>query len=335
MGNELNERAETRWVLAFDASCGTCREISAVVAGACRERLEVLSLAHPDVEVWRHDVFGHDGPWAPTLIKAGPDGVRAWTGAALATHLALRLGPRALTRVLGALGELDRGGAAAARGLSRARFLRIAAGAGIAAGLVFAGRAPAFAAVKAPAERWVAANRDRLPRTYDGISAQPVAYRRAIWAELPAPDRSTLWLAHLDRYRADHPDLTADQREVLDRAGVLAADPAIFATVPSAAARLRMEELQPAALRAFGTDEGRLAFATLGPVGPATAEPAVTVPACTCSVESPFCVCEGRCTVCAKQGGWGLCAVTTSGCGNFWSYPCDGRCTSDGPCGAC
>lgn len=40
---------EAGWVLAFDASCGTCRKIPSAVADACVRKREVLPLLHPDV----------------------------------------------------------------------------------------------------------------------------------------------------------------------------------------------------------------------------------------------------------------------------------------------
>jgi hypothetical protein len=41
------------WLLAFDASCGTCRKISSAVVDVCVRKLEVLPLLHPDVRQWR------------------------------------------------------------------------------------------------------------------------------------------------------------------------------------------------------------------------------------------------------------------------------------------
>jgi len=66
--NDMSTR--TRWVLAFDASCNTCREISAQVSSASDGKLEVLPLNHPDVQRWRQQGLGVQPPWAPTLLGA-------------------------------------------------------------------------------------------------------------------------------------------------------------------------------------------------------------------------------------------------------------------------
>jgi hypothetical protein len=52
-GTETVLRDQAHWILAFDASCGTCREISQVVDVAAEGKLEVLSLSRPDVREWR------------------------------------------------------------------------------------------------------------------------------------------------------------------------------------------------------------------------------------------------------------------------------------------
>jgi hypothetical protein len=49
-----------RWVLAFDASCGSCRTVSHAIGQACDGKLEVLPLAHPEVQRWRQATLGPD-----------------------------------------------------------------------------------------------------------------------------------------------------------------------------------------------------------------------------------------------------------------------------------
>jgi hypothetical protein len=48
----------TRWILAFDSSCGRCREISARVVQASGGKLEVLPFIAPDVKRWRVQSLG-------------------------------------------------------------------------------------------------------------------------------------------------------------------------------------------------------------------------------------------------------------------------------------
>jgi hypothetical protein len=81
---------EARWILAFDASCEKCRKISSAVARACDGKLELLSLAHPDVSRWREQSLGSRASWTPTLIKVQADKIRSWTGTAMGFPLACR-----------------------------------------------------------------------------------------------------------------------------------------------------------------------------------------------------------------------------------------------------
>lgn len=80
--------SQARWVLAFDASCATCREISAAIGQACDGKLEVLPLAGVPVQQWREAAMGPDAPWAPALLRVRADGrVRAWTGVGMGVAL--------------------------------------------------------------------------------------------------------------------------------------------------------------------------------------------------------------------------------------------------------
>jgi hypothetical protein len=74
-------------VLAFDASCGVCRDASRAVALRCDEKLELMPLAHPDVRRWREQSLGSRAAWTPTLIKVQAGDVRAWTGPAMVIAL--------------------------------------------------------------------------------------------------------------------------------------------------------------------------------------------------------------------------------------------------------
>lgn len=350
MGHEEAKQTETRWVLAFDASCGSCREISATVARAGGGKLEVLPLAHPDVERWRSRALGSDAPWAPTLIEADADGpVRAWTrGPVMGLRLATRLGPRSVMQVLSALGELRRAADSEARrsaredsggaAMGRAAFLRLAAGIGAAAGLVLLGRTPAFAAPESAAARWARANQERLPQNYDELAAYPMDYRRAITSRLTPEARSRLWVEHLDRSRVAYPHLTAEQRSILDRATALASDPSTFAMddAQRSEALPDLRRLSEQAVAAFGQDEATAMLATLGPTSAETSSKAwsvpddVTVPACECSGDFVICNC-GFCNSCDTFLR-GFCFGTTSGCGFLWGFECDGRCNGGAGC---
>lgn len=312
-----------RWILAFDASCGTCREISAAVARAAGDRLEVLPLRHPDVEDWRRRAG--DPEWAPTLLRVDGDAVRAWTGARLAVPLARRLGPRTSAAVLRALGRLRREAAGHPLDrpgtIDRAGFLRLGAGALVAAGMVVAGKTPAFAErTCTAAQAWVDAHREALPAGYDAFAVYPMAYRRAIYAAHPAAVRGTLWVEHLSRFAAARTGLTAAQRGVIDTAVAIAADPAVHE--PAGRPDDALRDLHDDAVAAFGEPD---AYAMLGTLGPddGSAALAARAPDCDCSTKNVWC--HGYA---CRRGMWN-CNWSEVGCGSMWAFECDGMCLTD------
>ncbi|WP_069159696.1 bacteriocin fulvocin C-related protein [Nocardia altamirensis] len=324
----MNKDSE-RWVLAFDASCGTCREISDAVAHACDGRLEVLPLANADVRRWRDQALGREIDWAPTLLRVTGPRVRAWTGPVLGWRLARVLGPAATLRVMSALGRLQRQAAGKAGELpgaapdvvSRARFFRLAAGAGVAAGLVFTGNTPAFATKgEQSAQAWVLANRANLPRGYAEVIAYPLAYRRAIYQASPPAVRSALWSAHLREYRSARPHLTTEQLDVLNRAAALAARESVF-TAQGVAQLRQAEDVHRSAVAELGAHEVYQAFGMLGPIEAATTQVA-RYRDCECAFQHDYC---GRYT-CHNQPGRDNCNYLSDGCGWFWNEPCAGLC---------
>ncbi|GAA2359300.1 bacteriocin fulvocin C-related protein [Streptomyces cuspidosporus] len=211
--------SESRWVLGFDASCSRCRAITHAVENAVGDVLETLPLANADVQRWRDESLGPDAPWLPTLIRIEDGYVRAWTGPAMGLRLLTRLGPAGAFKLFRTLGELrhsDRRQEPGRNLTDRRRFLRFGAGLGIAAGIVLAGRAPALADEAGRAHAWVAANKDRLPKTYAEFSKYSMSYRRAIYSELGPSDRSGLWAEHVTQYRRAHLELSPRQQQLLD-----------------------------------------------------------------------------------------------------------------------
>ncbi|MFG2789553.1 bacteriocin fulvocin C-related protein [Streptomyces sp. NPDC048419] len=331
---QASPESEVRWMLAFDASCSTCRAVSSIVFNACEARLEVVALGRADVRAWRSSALGPDAPWAPTLMKVttgtkvtagtGDDAaaakrsvsrresVRAWTGPAMTLQLLRRLGPRATVRVLRALGEArEENRSQAGAGSSRAQFLRVAGGLAVASTILFKGGAPAFAEGQdaVAANAWVEANAKRLPTTYADVTALPLAHRRAVHAALPPAARSRLWVEHIDRFRAAHTPLTPRQSTVIARARDAASDPATFHRRPLA--RPQHSDLTESAIAAFGMEEAVQLLAALGPSETLAQD-------CACSSFSDACLfsdCIG-----------GGCAISDGGCGEFWIWDCDGTC---------
>lgn len=318
--------AGARWVLAFDSSCGVCQSTSSKVAHACDHQLDVLPLNNVDVEQWRTTVYGENPPWAPTLFRLRGGTIRAWTGRSMALQLVRAIGLRSSLRVLRAIGNTNEPAAAPtapAQGhVSRKRFLsQLAVGGAVASGLVLFGRLPALAApAPTPEDLWVSKNLERLPQSYDQFLNFDAAHRRAIYRALPAEKRSELWVTQFQRYVKAHPALTADQKTVLGSAQKLAGQQSTFADAPvSDDLHRQLEELRLTAIDAFGMDEGRSLFASLGPTDASAARAAGCGCSCTSNWCAGACICCGNCNQCS-------CSCSSVGCGTLLRFACNGTC---------
>ncbi|GLY80194.1 bacteriocin fulvocin C-related protein [Actinoallomurus iriomotensis] len=334
-------RTPHRWVLAFDATCGTCKDIAHAVEHACRGKLEVRPLADDEVRRLRERAMGADPVWAPTLLRVDGDRVRAWTGAAMSMTLARRLGPADSVRVIHALGTLRRrsrghaselpGAPTGRAAIGRAQFLRFGAGAGVAAGLVLAGKVPAFADDENQAAlAWVRKHSKNLPHAYENVIKYPLRYRRAIFNASTVNVRRDLWMEHLVAYRKAHPNLTKQQSAVIDRAWFMLEDSAsTFAAKPSRSTEQKLAALHKDAVAAFGNNNevhtllGALGTAAAPSAKPAARTEAAAAPDCPCfdseDGSQDFCN-SGNCTVI------GACVYQPTGCGVFWTHPCNGSC---------
>jgi hypothetical protein len=325
-----------RWVLAFDAKCSTCKDIAHAVEQACRGKLEVRPLADDEVRRMREKAMGADPEWRPTLLRIDGDQVRAWTGAAMSIPLARRLGPADTVRVVQSLGALRRrsqghaselpGAPTGPVAMGRARFLRLGAGAGVAAGLLLAGEVPALADDERQAAlAWVKKNSKNLPHMYENVIKYPLRYRRAIFNASAANVRRDLWMEHLLTYRTAHPNLTKQQSGVIDRAWWMLEDPSMFAGKPSQDAKQKLDALHKDAVTAFGNNEAHALLGALGRAAPPSAKvsSAADPPTCPCfsaaNGSQDFCD-SGHCTV------DGYCEWQPTGCGVFWVNPCNGDC---------
>jgi hypothetical protein len=328
MGVPMN--GEQRWVLAFDASCGTCRQLAATVRRECGDDVDVRPLDDEEVGRWRNAALGADPPSAPTLMSISGDRTRAWTGPRMAIRLVRHLGPRTTVRLLRAFGDLksrcsEASGTGA--GIRRKDFLRIAAGTVTAGAFVVLGKTPAIAGPAehaARAQAWVKANIDRIPRSYDGLAPFDRTYRRAIYGALPGSDRAGLWSEHLARRSSELPALSAEQSEVIKRAYALASDASTFAAT-SSAKHEQLEELRISAIAAFGVERARTLLATLGPDAAADDDCCL----CDCCTYSDYC--SSRCI----YDGTDRCDHTPAWCGTFWNYECNGCCFYCGQRGCC
>lgn len=320
-------KTSARWVLAFNASCGRCRDISRAVAQASAGRLEVMPLTHPEVRRWREQSLGSGAAWAPTLIRTEAGGVRSWTpGPAMVLALVRRLGPRSTIRALKVLGRQ--------RNTLRRRNTEQTGGSGqerISLQLVF-GLLAAVMMMKPPESggeqggsedpySWVEANRDHLPQAYDDFAGHSMAYRRAIYTELSPAARSQLWVDQLNRYRNAHPQLSADQITVIDQAVEVLSRESTFSREAAGGSELdqAIEQHRESAIAAFGRDEAADLFARLG--GPVDDSVMRGKGDCVCHHrDDAFCP-TGQ--VCQETD---ACRFRSDGCGWWWSQPCDGLC---------
>lgn len=302
----------TKWILAFDGGCCACVDVIDRVQRAAGDRLDVAGLGEERVRRWRRQSMGENPVWAPTLLAVDGDRVRAWIGPRLSMRLALLLGPSRSLRVVRSLS----GGDLVIN--DRRRLLKAVPGVAAGAFLISGGlAAPALASGSRSADatrRWVKANKGRLPTRYDDVVTYPMAYRRAIFQELEPAVRRQLWLEHFDRYRASHPELSAEQSAVIDRAAAVMDK--VFTT--SGDHRAAVEGMKRDAIKAYGNAEARTLIATLGPP-----EKAADVPNCSCASFDDWCGNGQYCNDDAISGG---CNRSDFGCGAGWIYPCDGIC---------
>ncbi|GGP83197.1 hypothetical protein GCM10010140_10080 [Streptosporangium pseudovulgare] len=219
--------------------------------------------------------------------------------------------------------------------LARRRFFRVGAGAGIAIGIVLTGRAPALADEIGRAEKWVAANRDRLPKTYEKFSTHSITYRRAIYHELDPAVRQRLWADHIANFRSAHPNLTDQQQAVLAKVDAHVAELRTFTTRVREKVDPGDERLLQEMIEAFGQDEAIAAVAILGPADKSAAETANSGDAgvlvtCECSTMYDLCYWPtGANKVCSQLPS---CSVTYDGCGLLYKYACNGMCVTGCGC---
>jgi hypothetical protein len=316
-----------RWLLAFDATCQTCQSIADAVAEASGGRLDVVPLRHPQVAAWREQAIDADAPSRPTLLRVENEHVRAWTSTAMVIPLVRRLGLRATTRVVAALGELKHqakqvspiGQPPNADGMTRKHFLRMAGGGiVVATGIITGTGMSAFAAQRAVSARtWVEQNLGHLPQQYDEVAALPEHYRRAVFQASTPQVQTRLLLDHLAHRRTAATKVTTRQAQLFDEVSAYLEELSHSAAPAAARPDDRLTRLEAEVLAAFDRASAIATFGTLGPVSESTV--ATRVPQCECSVGSKF----AHCQACVD---WIACNNTYKGCGFLLQYDCTGMC---------
>jgi hypothetical protein len=165
------------------------------------------------------------------------------------------------------------------------------------------------------AAAWVRAHHSALPTTLAEVSRYPIVYRRAIYDALPGDVRAGLWREQLEGFLRSGQRLSAAQRAAVREA--IAQLPALTAPGADGAAGRRLGQHLSTL---FDRATVRRVFVRLGPP-PAAAPAKAKRPGCDCNTIEDFGECgEGyTCT-------YYPCNSTNTGCGPFWSGPCDGFC---------
>jgi hypothetical protein len=196
----------------------------------------------------------------------------------------------------------------------------------------------------ARASEWVEAMGDALPRTLDGLSAYPLAYRKAAFRELTAAERSAAWREQLDAFRGNH-ELSKAQDDFLNRLGA-ALSPDLYAAVETKGSTAADTTVGPLCVEAatLFTEGQRHELGILGPVPepPSKVRVWLTVAArsfqttvlragpttfhdCDCSEDTYCPECDYLVEGC-DFGSLPECSETWFGCGCGWAFWCTGFC---------
>lgn len=187
---------------------------------------------------------------------------------------------------------------------------------------------------------------------YEALLSKSIRERAAEVEQMPPPRRAAIWTHHFLSYLATHPELTDEQRAVIQDA-ILLMTPQLFALDPSSPEWTEtvdkpLQGIAQRARRVFSPALARELFVHLGPEPPSKSilervnggeqgsaqqggsrsrRPVVTdAPSCECSIQSDWCSFEWGMPMKCVQGG---CYFTTSGCGTLFRYACNGMCLYD------
>ena len=128
-------------------------------------------------------------------------------------------------------------------------------------------------------QAWVASNANNLPDSYDTYMQYSSSYRRAMWAYLSPQVKSAIWTHHLELFLNAHPDLTAEQLDVVKESSFLAT-PDRFEDSARSSTLAALKDLQLKAQTVFAKEEVARLLVQLGPV---SRDPVILQPLCSCS----------------------------------------------------
>jgi hypothetical protein len=197
------------------------------------------------------------------------------------------------------------------------------------------------------AEAWTQENLSALPRTLEDFGKYHPAIRRAVYHRLAPVEREGLWRAQLVMWSNDS-RLENDQQRALIQ-DVLEHLPDYLAG-SSGPEQVKADRVEERIRDLFDTELAGQIFFILGPTEFEANQPISVVPVnalglsattlprvlslagieasssglpdCSCAHASDFCSAGMLCSASS-------CALTDSGCGFLWSYPCTGACKLD------
>lgn len=191
----------------------------------------------------------------------------------------------------------------------------------------------------------------RVAEMYQAMSSVPVNQRRVLYASLEAGRKSQLWTMQLRLFLTTHPELSDEQKSIINELITLAGNAQLFSAEPNPATT---EADGDALLNQLGKEFRELfprphwaLIHQLGPTDPMqmiAAEPAAEQACATTTASpelsqttnatpkptcTPDCECypyDDYCWICFLKCVGGGCYFSKSGCGTFWRKPCTGMC---------
>lgn len=192
-----------------------------------------------------------------------------------------------------------------------------------------------FALVPAQGEIVAPEHSDGTSLDLQVIASLPSMSVQVFYETLSPQEKADIWTAHLKEFLASHPDLTAEQRDViLEALGLIALD--VFEVQPHDSAwewtRAALDRLtmRGRTLLPFATAKAALVdlgYPSSDISGGLTAADDDKID-CTCSTASDWCdMFTNVNDTCVA--GFLECTILMRGCGTLWLYACDGFCWTD------
>lgn len=194
-------------------------------------------------------------------------------------------------------------------------------------------------------ERDPVTTREEVLSYYDALADLTLQERKSLLSTLPASLQQDLWILHLQRFLAGHPELTIEQRSIVYEGIGLMAAGLIESRDPNVSVDARVQHLDRRARVTYSRALMAEAFIELGGPSPHRVDVAAANNRpfrATANSEGSECHCASTSDYCDWWCGNNyFCALRMPGprgctwhlgCGTFWQYWCDGWCCWAGNC---